>query len=342
MIEDLEKKKKEITKKYFKDLGMMFVSLIFTIIMPPFIIAIIVFTVLAFKRAIQLTKINKQLKTLEINKKNEVTPNTITTSTDILNNINKNYTDTITINEPSPIIGFTSDPHEYIKLFDSEDITFYENNLDDSFINKITRTEVDDYEKFMKFSGTTKRPGSFVVFDLETTGLSAKSSEIIEIGAIRFIASEPSEIFHYYVKPKKNITAKITSINGITNEMVKDAPTIEEVLPKFIDFIKDDVLIAHNASFDMSFILENLYNLNYKKIKNKVIDTLKLSRQKVREFDYDRENGIKLDNYKLETLKWRFDLSDLPSHNAIDDCKVCAYVYLRIRECYGDMCFVEF
>ena len=229
----------------------------------------------------------------------------------------------------------------YLKAFN--DLKKYDINkeLDDTFLNKIKRVKEVEYEKFVKPSGTTDRPMDFVVFDLETTGLSATSSEIIEIGAVRFNTNKPVEVFHTFIKPKKKISAKITSINGISNEMVKNCPTIEEVMPRFIDFIGDDVLVAHNSDFDMKFILNQLYSQGYKKIKNKAIDTLKLSRQKVREYDILTDRNKKLDSYKLENLKYAFGLWDVGSHNAIDDCKVCAYVYLKVKNEYGDFCYVE-
>lgn len=229
----------------------------------------------------------------------------------------------------------------YLNSFN--DLPKYDINkkLDDTFLKKIKRVKEVEYEKFVKPSGTTNRPIDFVVFDLETTGLSPTSNEIIEIGAVRFKNDDPVEIFHTFIRPKKKISARITSINGITNEMVEDCPTIEDVLPRFIDFIGDDVLIAHNSDFDMKFILNQLYNQGYKKIKNKAIDTLKLSRQKVRDYDFLTERNIKLDSYKLEDLKYAFSLWDVDSHNAIDDCKVCAYVYLKIRNEYGDFCYID-
>lgn len=239
-------------------------------------------------------------------------------------------------------INLINDEKKYLEAFN--DINEYNLNkeLDENFIKKITRTKEVDYEKFMKPPGTTDRPMNFVVFDLETTGLSAINNEVIEIGAIRFNTNKPVEIFHTFIKPKKKITAKITSINGITNEMVETCPTIEEVLPKFIDFIGEDVLIAHNSDFDMKFILHQMYIQNYKKPKNKVIDTLKLSRQKVRRYDYEKDRSLKLDSYKLESLKNDFGLWNVGSHNAIDDCKVCAYVYLKIENRCDDFCYVTY
>ncbi len=230
----------------------------------------------------------------------------------------------------------------YLNSFN--DLPKYDMNkeLDDTFLKKIKRIKEVEYEKFVKPSGTTNRPMNFVVFDLETTGLNPLTNEIIEIGAVRFNTNEPVEVFHTFIKPKKKISAKITSINGITNEMVEDCPTIEEVLPKFIDFIGDDVLVAHNSDFDMGFILNQLYSQGYKKIKNKAIDTLKLSRQKVRKYDILTDRNKKLDSYKLESLKYAFNLWDVDSHNAIDDCKVCAYVYLKIKNEYGDFCYVDY
>lgn len=229
----------------------------------------------------------------------------------------------------------------YLKAFN--DLPKYDMNkeLDDTFLKKIKRVKEVEYEKFVKPSGTTNRPMNFVVFDLETTGLNPVTNEIIEIGAVRFDTNKPVEVFHTFIKPKKNISAKITSINGITNEMVESCPTIEEVIPRFIDFIGDDVLVAHNSDFDMGFILNQLYSQGYKKIKNKAIDTLKLSRQKVREYDILTDRNKKLDSYKLENLKYAFSLWNVGSHNAIDDCKVCAYVYLKVKNEYGDFCYVD-
>ncbi len=218
----------------------------------------------------------------------------------------------------------------YLKSFDEIQKYDLHKELDPKVVAGFKRTRDVKYENYMKAPKTSEEPSSFVVFDLETTGLSSTNNEIIEIGAIRFIDDEPREQFHTYIRPKRKITPKITDITGITNEMVKDAPSIEEVLPYFIDFIKGDVLIAHNSSFDMGFILHNLFINNYKKIKNKTIDTLQLSRRRVRELDSDNVPR-RLVNYKLVTLKEHFGLNEVGSHNALDDCKVCAYVYLNVK-----------
>lgn len=228
----------------------------------------------------------------------------------------------------------------YLNLFSNIKKYDLAKELPNDFLLKIKQKQEVDYEAFMKKGTTRDQPENFVVFDLETTGLNPEYNEIIEIGAIRFVNDVPTEIFHTLVKPKKKITEKITSITGITNEMLSDAKAIDEIIPFFIDFIGENVLVAHNASFDVSFILENLYNLGYKKIKNKVIDTLALSRRSVRDYDFIEDCDKKLKNYKLVTLKDEFGLFELSSHNSIDDCKACAYVYLRIKAMQGEVCYV--
>lgn len=220
----------------------------------------------------------------------------------------------------------------YIKSFENLLDYDFNKSIDDEFLAnfKLPKNKLVEYDKFMKYTNTTKRPDTFVVFDFETTGLNNESNEIIQISAIKFEYGKPTRTFNTYVKPNKKIPSKITNLTGISNEDVSNAPSIEEVLPNFLLFIEDYTLVAHNAPFDMSFLLHNLYKYNYKKPKNKVIDTLKLSRSKIREYDVEKDKDVKLSNYKLSTLKDAFMLYDLSSHDALEDCKVCAYVYLQI------------
>lgn len=156
----------------------------------------------------------------------------------------------------------------------------------------------------------------YVVFDLETTGLEPTTCEIIEIGALKYKNNELVEEFSVLIKPKSNISETIVGITGITDEMVKDALGIEEILPKFLEFIGDLTLVAHNSSFDLSFIEENIKRLGLNMINNKNIDTVALAREYI----------PKVYNYKLTTLKNYFKL-DFGSHRSIDDCKTTNYVY---------------
>ncbi len=162
----------------------------------------------------------------------------------------------------------------------------------------------------------TKLVDDYVVFDLETTGLKAYEAEIIEIGALKYRNNKLIDTFSVLVKPKRRIPNVITQITGINEEMVKDKESIEVVLPKFIEFIEDLPIVAHNAPFDLSFIEENIKRLNLEMLKNKNIDTLELARVYI----------PKAYNYKLETLKKFFKL-EYGSHRSVDDCATTNYVY---------------
>lgn len=119
---------------------------------------------------------------------------------------------------------------------------------------------------------------TYVIFDLETTGLSAQFDEIIEIGAIKVVQHQVVESFHSLVKPKSEINDFITSKTNITQTMVSDAPSIDEVLPKFLDFIQGSIGVAHNASFDVGFIQAKAKEIKKDFPDISFIDTLELSR----------------------------------------------------------------
>ena len=101
-------------------------------------------------------------------------------------------------------------------------------------------------------------PNNYVVFDIETTGLDPEFDEIIEIGAVKIKDGIKIDTFNSLIKPEYEIDEFITELTGITNEMVENAPSIDEVLPKFMDFIKDYIIIGHNVNFDINFFYDNL------------------------------------------------------------------------------------
>lgn len=185
---------------------------------------------------------------------------------------------------------------------------------------------MDNYNEYMTYKKSNTYPDDFIVFDFETTGLRAEEENIIEIGAIKYKENKKVDVFNTYVNPQKLIPSYITKITGIKNSDVINAPKIEEALPKFLDFIGNDIIIAHNANFDMKFLLTNTYNLNIDKPTNEVIDTLSLSRKYMKD-----SNGSKLPSYKLEMLKKHLNIN-IGSHNALDDCIVCAQVYMKCKE----------
>jgi len=118
---------------------------------------------------------------------------------------------------------------------------------------------------------------TFVSFDLETTGLSVMDDDITEFGAVRYKNGQEVGRLQSLIKPNKRISEKITKLTHITNDDVKNAPTIEEFLPKILDFFKDDVIVAHNATFDVGFLNEILKRHHRPVLKNPAIDSLTLA-----------------------------------------------------------------
>ena len=114
-----------------------------------------------------------------------------------------------------------------------------------------------------------KKEVKFVAVDVETTGLSPVYNELIEISAIKYDGAKKIDTFSTLVKPKKEVSDIITNLTGITNKMLENAPQIEDVMPKLVEFIGNHIIVAHNANFDVSF-LQNNSNKSFS--KNKVID----------------------------------------------------------------------
>lgn len=155
-----------------------------------------------------------------------------------------------------------------------------------------------------------------VVIDFETTGLSPVRNEIIQIGAIKFKQAKMVDQFSCYAKASQPIPPFITEITGISDETVQNAPALEESLLQLRDFIGDHTLVAHNASFDLKFLLENYrrYNISYPPLT--VIDSLVLARKYIKHTE----------NHKLTTLK-NFLKMEAQSHDAIEDCRVTGQLY---------------
>lgn len=162
---------------------------------------------------------------------------------------------------------------------------------------------------------------SYIVFDTETTGLKDAYDKIIEIGALKVINNKIVEEFDVLINPEIKIPEVITHITGISDDMVKSKPTIEEVLPNFLEFIEDYPLVCHNAPFDLGFINTNLKRIGKSSLTNEVFDTVELARIYI----------PRAYNYKLETLKNYFKL-DFGSHRSVDDCKTTNYVYQECKK----------
>jgi len=169
---------------------------------------------------------------------------------------------------------------------------------------------------------------TFIVLDLETTGASPTTGcAITEIGAIAIRGGEILEEFSSFVNPQVALPEYIVNLTGITDEMLIDAPLIDEVFPDFIEFINRHEhvhLVAHNAPFDIGFLKAAATQLSHIWPKYEVIDTVKLARRVIERSE--------IENYKLGTLSQFFNTKALPNHRALDDVKTTVEVLHRLIE----------
>jgi len=163
---------------------------------------------------------------------------------------------------------------------------------------------------------TNELPDDYVVFDIETSGLNPKKDKIIEIGAIKYKDNKKIDEFSYLIDPEIKLNQIITDVTGITDDELKGKDKIDVVLPKFLDFIEDYTIIGHNVKFDYDFIEANITKLHLKHLKNRIVDTLLLSRITI----YDSKN------HRLKTLKEYLGLN-YNSHRALDDSLTCNDLY---------------
>lgn len=159
----------------------------------------------------------------------------------------------------------------------------------------------------------------FTAFDTETTGLSSHNDRLIEIGAVRFTKDGVAATFNQLINPCRPIPPAATAVNNITQDMVRDCPTEELVLPGFIEFIADSILLAHNASFDLRFVNTALARCGLHPMKNRTEDTVHLARASFPE----------LPRHNLQFLAGHFAINPGKAHRADDDARVCMEVMLR-------------
>ncbi len=161
----------------------------------------------------------------------------------------------------------------------------------------------------------------YVVFDLETTGLSPETDKIIEISAVRVRGGKAEKNFSTLVNPGRKIPAAASRVNGITDAMVADAPVIEDALADFLLFIEQDILVGHNIhSFDMKFLNHAMQELYRRDLGNDYIDTLYMARSCVKE----------LSHHRLVDLAAHFHISTEGAHRALNDC-------IMNQKCYEEM-----
>ena len=164
--------------------------------------------------------------------------------------------------------------------------------------------------------GQSLKDTTYCVFDLETTGFSFRTEKITEIGIMKIRNGEVIDTFESFVNPGKPIPKKVQDVTHITDDMVKDAPKIEEILPKVMEFFGDSVLVAHNADFDTGFIRYNCQQLGYK-FENTYLDTLALAKNLFPNYK----------KYKLGVIAENLGIEVLVAHRALDDVDTTVKVF---------------
>ena len=161
-----------------------------------------------------------------------------------------------------------------------------------------------------------------LVLDTETTGLNFESDKVIEIGIVELKDNILTQnYFHEYINPEINISLSAQKIHGISNDFLMDKPTFSTIAQKFLDFIKDDILIIHNAEFDTNFIDKELQECGFNKIKNYIIDTIKIAKK---EFPGQAVN--------LDALCRKLSVTNTRQnyHGALLDANLLSKVYLKL------------
>ena len=177
---------------------------------------------------------------------------------------------------------------------------------------------VDDLKGIVTEPHGQSLDDSYVVFDIETTGFSPEVNKIIEIGAVKVVGGKIVDRFSTFVNPQVPIPFRIEELTHISDDMVVDAPTIEVILPQFLEFCQGCIMVAHNAEFDMSFIKKNALALG-KEFMPTVIDTVALARFLL----------PALNRFKLDTVAKAVGVSLDNHHRAVDDAACTAQIFVK-------------
>ena len=180
---------------------------------------------------------------------------------------------------------------------------------------------VDDLTEIAVNAGEESLDDTYIVFDIETTGFSSIRDKIIEIGAVKVVNGEIVDKFSTFVNPERPIPFEITNLTSITDEMVMGSPSIDVILPQFLEFVGDGVLVAHNAGFDVGFIEQNCRNLGLND-RFVYLDTVALARVLL----------PTLSKYKLNIVAKALNISLENHHRAVDDAGATAEIFVKFVE----------
>ena len=173
-----------------------------------------------------------------------------------------------------------------------------------------------------KGESINKQASDYTVVDIETTGLNPAMEEIIEIGAIRVRNGEETGRFSELIKPSVPISPFTTNLTGISNQMVADARSAEEVLKDFREFLGSDIIVGHNVNFDVDFLYDHCEMRQLPPLNNDFIDTLKVSRRVL----------PMLHHHRLSDLAEYYSVSYEGAHRAVNDCAITNKVYIKLFE----------
>ncbi len=165
-------------------------------------------------------------------------------------------------------------------------------------------------------------PGDYCVVDIETTGLDPADSEIIEIAAVRYRDGVKEAVFSTLIKPEHHISSFITSLTGIDDSMVCDAPCISDAIMDFYRFAGNDMLMGYNVNFDINFLYDNLLRCHGIILDNDFIDVLRFARKAL----------PLLPDRKQTTVAAHYGISVTGAHRAAKDCEICNACYLCLRD----------
>lgn len=186
-------------------------------------------------------------------------------------------------------------------------------NYDEKFSNKLNNR--------IKGESLLTFPEDYTVIDIETNGLNSAIDDIIELSAIRVRKDKSVKTFSKLIKPQRPVGSFISRLTGISNSMLSNEPSIEEVLPEFLDFIGKDIVLGHNVNFDINFIYDKSIKHFNKAFSNSFVDTLKIARK------------LKLDcaNHKLKTLADYYQIKQGRMHRGLEDCRITFEVYKCLK-----------
>lgn len=160
----------------------------------------------------------------------------------------------------------------------------------------------------------------FIAFDVETTGTVPGVDTIIEIGAVRFVDGVVDAVFSTLVDPQRPIPPGASQVNGISDDMVKGKPLLQDLLEPLAEFCGDDIMVAHNAPFDAQFLTASIKKFETKAPQGLVLDTLAISRKVI----------PGLPNYKLGTLVQHLNIPTTDFHRAEEDATYCGHLFINL------------